>query len=179
MQSFYQLRKANIKDVQKIEEIAKKAIYQKEDKKRNTNGFLIPYSIEEYKNFIEKADHFLLVLVKNNVVGFLLAHSSQYNFGGEIYDEILQNEKNNFMVVRQICIEDQYHKLGLGKELYRYLEKKAKEQKIEKMFCFIWEDPICNKPSQTFHKKMGWKKQKSYQLKNKTKIAGIWMKKII
>jgi predicted GNAT superfamily acetyltransferase len=151
------------------------------EREKREFGFLLPYTEKEYAGFAQHADHFYVLCDKDKVIGFVLAHSSSQidQYGGEVYLHIKTAQTQPFFVIRQICVDkDRYHK-GYGRTLYEYLfERLARDTTQDcQAIGFIWKQPP-NRPSEEFHKKLGFKELGVYALKDGERVTGIWARTI-
>lgn len=144
-------------------------------------GFLLPYTEAEYRDFARRAEHFYVLFLDEQLIGFVLAHSSETIdlFGGEVYLHIKDVQRQPFIVVRQICIAPEFSDKGCGRKLYDFLFKRAEEDiaGYRTMVCFIWKSPP-NPASEKFHRAVGWKELETYTLKNSNGVVGIWARAI-
>lgn len=147
------------------------------EKQREEGGFLIPYTESEYRYFAKHAEHFYVLIVGSQVVGFLLAHSSEtiQLFGGEVYLHISKVLKRPFIVVRQICIAPEFSNMKNVKALYDFLVQQLKKSMVcyETMVGFSWKQPYNNPRSEKIHEKLGWKELEIYTLKNSEGVVAI------
>ena len=145
------------------------------------NGFLLPYTADQYRDFTQRAEHFYILCLDKQLIGFVLAHSSEKIdlFGGEVYLHIKSIEPRPFIVVRQICIAPEFSNKGYGRKLYDFLFARANEDstRYPRALSFIWKHPP-NPASEKFHRAVGWKELETYSLKNGDGVVGIWARTI-
>jgi GNAT superfamily N-acetyltransferase len=150
------------------------------------NGFLLPYTADQYRDFTQRAEHFYVAHLDKQVIGFVLAHSSEKIdlFEGEVYLHMKTLESRPFMVVRQICIAPEFSHKGYGRKLYDFLFARVHEDstRYPKALTFIWKScpglGLPNPASERFHRAVGWKELEIYARTNGDGVAGIWARTI-
>jgi len=159
------------------------------EQQRQNSGFLIPYTEAQYKRYARHAEHFYVLRRRKQVIGFVLAHSSEKidYFGGEVYLYI-KNEPairtrltDPFIVGRQICIDPDLSHKGYGRELYTFLFKHSEIdfQHYRTVVGFIWQSPEPNIRSEIFHRQQGWEELGTYIFKKDPgRRVGIWSRTI-
>ena len=168
------IKNANSRHIPQIFSLARtyqlKRMPPKQSKKL---GFLVSdFKKKDYQSFLSYCNYFYVLLEQENVLGFLLAYSS---------DRIQKNEWLNlqikfehpepFVLIKQICIRPDQVGRGLGKLLYKHLFEQASE---EKFFAAIVLQPP-NHSSIAFHEKLGFKKL--FETTPPDFISrGVWMK---
>lgn len=171
------IAKASHADVRNICMLAHKITDVGGAAEKKNNGFIIPYTENEYHEFAEHADYFFTLYSGDILTGFVLAHSSQKTneFGGEVYKFINESIDDEYIIVRQICVDPEYSRKGYGKMLYEHIFRLARKSsnKYAGAICFIWKKPL-NMESEKFHNKTGWKEINTYSLKNGKGRVGIW-----
>jgi L-amino acid N-acyltransferase YncA len=170
--------KATEQLVPDIYKLARKVDIRKKSSKASAKrGFLYPYTEDEYKTYVKKAEHFYLLLFNGKLAGFVLAHSSEKNnsFGGEIYSYIDRTTGKPHVVVRQICIDPKVSKRGWGRRLYRHLFEQIEKSGLRNRpaIGFIWKHPP-NSASLKFHEANGWRQIDTYKFRDGKRIVTIW-----
>ncbi len=123
---------------------------------KQDNGFLVSgFEYEDYQESFPRANHFYAFLENENVVGFLLAYSSERIQDSEGLNLLIKyRNPEPFILIKQICIRSDHAGEGLATSIYQYLFSQAKEQYF---FEATVLDPI-NYASIAFHEKLGFKK---------------------
>ena len=119
------IRKANIDDLYEIQKLNKE-LFELESKNFDSTLIADWPLTQEGKEYFEKAiknDIVLVACVDKKVVGYLTGSlNSQYS-----YNNIVQAELNN------MCIMNEYRKLGIGSKLFEEFKKVCKENKINEI----------------------------------------------
>jgi ribosomal protein S18 acetylase RimI-like enzyme len=95
------------------------------------------------KEMNEKNRYFIVVETNNKVIGFGQA--------------ILRNDSGE---IGRICIDRKYRKMGIGKELMKYLIDFLRKRKVDVIESYCYTK---NNPSLKMHEKFGFKKE-AYKL---------------
>jgi predicted GNAT superfamily acetyltransferase len=173
--------KATDELVPAITALANKVALSKLSDEQRQKGFLVPYSAEEYGDFARRADHFYVLCLGKQLIGFVLAQASDKPelSDDDIYLHIKTTRPQPLILVRQICIAPEFSGRGYGRKLYDYLFKRAGTHPgfDWTAVCFIWKSPA-NPASEKFHKALGWEELETYTLKNGDGVVGIWARTI-
>jgi predicted GNAT superfamily acetyltransferase len=164
------IRIAMRNDAKTLEKLAESVSLSKLPSSTNLaqSGFLVSgFDAKAYTKFINKAEHFLVLHVGSELVGFLLAYGSEHidpakeQLNMHIKDVICRNKK--FVLIKQICISPkiehrrQKYATMLYKELYaRILHYYDHESGPRPVYTAIVKIPS-NPPSLKFHKSVGFK----------------------
>ena len=119
-------------------------------------GFLVSgFEEQDYWELMARANYFYALLENQDVIGFLLAYSSDRIQDSEWLNLLIKyRNRVPFFVIKQICIRSERTREGLATSLYQYCLSQAKEQYG---FAAIVLNPI-NYASIAFHEKLGFKK---------------------
>lgn len=170
--------KATNEFIPAIAALAEKLSLSNLSNEQRQGAFLLPYTEAEYLDFAMRAEHFYVLWLGEQLLGFILAHGSETidAFGGEVYLHMKNLLKEPFIVVRQICIAPEFLHRGYGRRLYEFLFERAEKDipGYRKMLSFIWKHPP-NLASEKFHRKLGWTELETYSLKNGAGAVGIWV----
>lgn len=149
------IRKARLEDAHAITELAaENAIANLDTPQMKHKGFLVSnYSKEQYETFIHENELFYVLEDSGKIQGFLLAfHDYDLNYDNLVNKRIRKHAKNNFVVIKQICIRREVRKQGYGRMLYEYLMSSVDKD----IFLAVVLEPY-NEASVHFHDKLGFK----------------------
>lgn len=161
------LRRATLSDASRLHEIADTVSLdrlRKEKADTDRTGFLVSgYTKEEYADWTQKADHFLVLQVEGEVRAFVLAYRSELidRKKEELNTHILDKLSKSFILLKQVCCHPRYSNNGYGERLYRELfarvihEDSALQRPTRPVFAAIVESPA-NPRSLSFHRKLGF-----------------------
>lgn len=137
------------------------------------DGFLVSnFAENDYQDFLQRANHFYILLEDKNVQGFVLAYSSDCIQGGEwLHLLIKSRHPDPFIIIKQICIRADRTGRGLATLLYQHLISRAPG--LPFFASIVLEPP--NHRSIMFHEKFGFKK--IFQITPPDgMLRGIWMR---
>ena len=158
------------KDLEKLaESVSLTKLPSTEDKDLAKTGFLVSgFDSQAYAKFIKNAEHFLVLHVGSDLVGFLLAYGSEHiepekeELNMHIKTDVCCDKK--FVLVKQICISPKVEYRGQGyatmlyKELYarvsHYYDHEPDRRPIYAAIVKIPANPV----SMKFHEKVHFKK---------------------
>ncbi len=149
------VRKAQPEDLDAIYRIASEnAMANLKPSRLKNSGFLVSnYAREQYEQYIINNELFFLLEEHGEVQGFLLAfHDHELDFDQIVNKRIQKHAKNNYIVLKQICIRRLSHKKGYGRRLYEYLMSMVEKD----IFLAVVLEPY-NEASIRFHDKLGFK----------------------
>ena len=173
--------KATDEFIPAVTTLADRIAFSRLSKEERQGGFLLPYTEDQYRDFAKHAEHFYVLFLSRQLIGFVVAHSSEQIdlFGEEVYLYMKNIQRRPFIVVRQICIAPELSHRGYGRKLYDFLFKRAEEDiaNYRAMVSFIWKSPP-NLASEKFHRAVGWKELETYTLKSSNGVVGIWARTI-
>lgn len=120
------IRSADLNDIERVYQIAKGNSLN-DSPNDIDSGFLVSnYTLEKYREIIEREDSIFLVLEQNNeIVAFLLGYNldtrniSMLESGCR---KVLKKNKEYFLL-KQICVDKNYKRKGFASALYNYLFK--------------------------------------------------------
>lgn len=117
------VRSAKISDLDQVHAIAlSNSLGQNNKRGTKKNGFLVSnYSIEDYKNYINKHKHFYVLEAGEEICGFLLGHTKdELDKSLKVNKKILEHADDDFVVIKQICIGKDHFRKGYATELYKF-----------------------------------------------------------
>lgn len=161
--------------------LADKLAFSNSSEEERQQGFLLPYTEDQYRDYAKHAEYFFVLRLGKQVIGFVLAHSSEKIdlFGGEIYLHMRKLQTQPFIVGRQVGIAREFSHKGYARKLYNFLFKYLKKDiaRYPTVMGFIWKHPP-NPASEKFHRALGWKELETYHLKSGEGAVGIWERTI-
>ena len=151
------VRRAKPTDIDEIVEIATMSARSNIDPKDANNlGYLVSdYTIDDYKQFLEFADYFYVILQGDVCVGYLMAYSDYripdndhiaYRYLSESYGG------KHFVLINQVCVRPQLRRKGIAHQLYSTLKREAEGADL--LAAIIVDPP--NRASTTFHDSEGF-----------------------
>jgi len=149
--------KANKKHLFQIFNLAKNfGIENFPQEELQNKGFLVSgFSAEDYTEFINTTEHFYLYFDNKKLAGFILAYNRQQIKPDEwLNNEIKNREKEGFVLVKQIVVDDAWQGKGIARQLYEYLFTRMNENVC---YAVIVTEPV-NLRSINFHTKLGFEK---------------------
>lgn len=116
-------------------------------------GFLVSaYTEADYRARLESAEHFYVAVKGADVLGFLLAYSSDRVERDEWLNQRIKTTLGNYLVIKQICVAREAARRGIASMLYYHvLEQWPKTPVI----AAVVNDPP-NEASARFHHKLGF-----------------------
>ncbi len=148
------IRKAKPEDAAEIVRIVDSVLLHKLD--NESSGFLMVNSGKEKYDALVRESSYCYAAVDNGaVVGFLLAYpKALMKPDNEIHEYFLQKYSDNFIYIFQVAVDPDYHRKGIGKDLYNAFFDDAKGI----MKCVISSAEPYNKASEKMHLSLGFKK---------------------
>jgi predicted GNAT superfamily acetyltransferase len=127
-----------------------------EPERAKEHGFLVSgFTDDEYREFLTRADHFRVLLAGDEVLGFVLAYSSDRIASNEWMNLKIKSESLvPFVLIKQICVLPAQIGGKAGTMLYRDLIDRVPDRPL---FTVIVADPP-NPRSIAFHEKLGFEK---------------------
>ncbi|KAB1143504.1 GNAT family N-acetyltransferase [Streptomyces luteolifulvus] len=117
------------------------------------DGFLVSgYTVDTYRARLATAEHFYVARKGSNVVGFLLAYSDQRIESDEWLNHHIKTTLGNFLVIKQVCVERESARLGIGSRLYHHV---LEQWTTSPVIAAVVSDPP-NEASTLFHRKLGF-----------------------
>ncbi|CAJ1938985.1 unnamed protein product [Cylindrotheca closterium] len=160
------IRLARPTDASDLEQLAQSVSLKNLNKSNHVkDGFLVSgFEAKEYSKFSRDAEHFLVLHVRGELVGFLLAYGSEkITQGEELNMHIKTTMCDKFVLIKQICISPHHKHRRKGyasilyKELYarttHYYEHEGGLTRA--IYAAIVKEPA-NPASLEFHTKMGF-----------------------
>jgi predicted GNAT superfamily acetyltransferase len=129
LQSIYDLNQANTPEVGSLE------------------------SMQHLKQLIDFSAYNLLVLKKDEIVGFIICMRENSAYGSENYKFFAKRLKK-FLYVDRVAIDEQHRRAGLGQAIYEDISSQASNENLP-VALEVNTQPV-NQPSLNFHEKMGF-----------------------
>ena len=129
LQSIYDLNQANTPEVGSLE------------------------SMQHLKQLIDFSAYNLLVLKKDEIVGFIICMRESSTYGSENYKFFTKRLKK-FLYVDRVAIDEQHRRAGLGQAIYEDIFSQASNENLP-VALEVNTQPV-NQPSLIFHEKMGF-----------------------
>ncbi len=151
------IRRARPEDVPQITALAKQYELKRlspEDAEKF--GFLVSrFAEEDYTRFLQYADHFYVMTKTDELMGFLLAYSSNFIKPDEWLNMLIRaRHPEPFVLIKQIAVHPHHQGQGVASHLYNYLFDQVRGRPL---FTVIVIDPP-NRRSIAFHERMGFHK---------------------
>ena len=117
------VRKAQESDISAIVALASKLAYTVDETDPPQSGFLVAgFTEADYSRFLSTAEHFYVCVDNDSIRGFMLAYGSQSIDPVNRVDSILKYVYvDDFAVVKQIAVDPEHQRTGVGTRLYRFL----------------------------------------------------------
>ena len=147
------LRRARIADLGPVTEIADSST-RLPGMAPDPTGFLVPeYTRRDYREWLNRAEHFNVVCYDALVAGFLLAFSdTRAKLDPPIRQAIRSSWTKPFVLIKQVCVRSEYRRMHLGTLLDRDLKRVTAPSAL---FVSVVQEPE-NRASIAFHGKMGF-----------------------
>ncbi|MFW5841657.1 MAG: N-acetyltransferase family protein [Bacillota bacterium] len=144
------IRKAILNDANAVYHIAKQN--QLIDTKKQSSFLVSDFTIDDYKAFIQTLKHFYVYVNKDTVLGFLFAYEKDdLDLMLRVNQQIVHDAKNPFLVIKQVGIDPEQKRQGIGSKLYSFLMDKTDHD----IYLAVTLVPY-NKASMAFHKHMNF-----------------------
>lgn len=127
-------------------------------------------NITQMERFLDIADYFKIILIDNNVSGFLIAIHPGKNYNSPNY-KWFEKRYKSFLYVDRIVIASKYQGCGIGRSLYNDLQVFA-SNKTDRITCEVNIKPK-NTASIIFHKKFGFYKVGTQSTDNGKKVVSL------
>lgn len=116
-------------------------------------GFLVSgYHLEDYQDLLERAEHFYVAHDADRLVGFVIAYSRERIGQSEWLNQQLGSYFDDFIVVKQICVDDTEASRGVATDLYQHVIDRSPPVPI---VAAVVADPP-NDASAALHRKLGF-----------------------
>ncbi|WP_030545292.1 GNAT family N-acetyltransferase [Streptomyces albus] len=116
-------------------------------------GFLVSaYTEADYRARLETAEHFYVAVKGEDVLGFLLAYSSDRVEPDEWLNRRIKSALGDFLVVKQVCVAREAARRGIASMLYYHVLDQWKESPV--IAAVVNHPP--NEASAGFHRKLGF-----------------------
>ena len=129
LQSIYDLNQANTPEVGSLE------------------------SMQHLKRLIDFSAYNLLVLKKDEIVGFIICMRERSAYGSENYKFFTKRLKK-FLYLDRVAIDERHRRAGLGQAIYEDIFSQARNESLP-VALEVNTQPV-NQPSLNFHQKMGF-----------------------
>ena len=117
------------------------------------SGFLVSaYTEADYRARLDTAEHFYVAVKGTDVLGFLLAYTSDQVERGEWLNRRIKTTLGDFLVIKQVCVSRDAARGGIGSLLYYHLLEGWTESPV--IAAVVNEPP--NEASAGFHHKLGF-----------------------
>ena len=110
-------------------------------------------SMQHLKQLIDFSAYNLLVLKKDEIVGFIICMRENSAYGSENYKFFTKRLKK-FLYVDRVAIDEQHRRAGLGQAIYEDIFSQANNESLP-VALEVNTQPV-NQPSLNFHEKMGF-----------------------
>jgi len=132
-------------------------------------------TINDMTQFLEMADYFRVIKVKNNIAGFLIALAPCKNYQSPNY-KWFEKKYSQFMYVDRIVIDPSFQSRGLGRAFYDDL-KIFSQRYAPIITCEVNLKPK-NHGSLLFHKKYGFEQMGTQETEGGKKEVSLMVFKI-
>ena len=132
-------------------------------------------TIYDMSQFLEMADYFRVIKVKNNIVGFLIALTSGKDYHSPNY-KWFEKKYSQFIYVDRIVIDPSFQTRGLGRAFYDDL-KIFSQRYTPIITCEVNLKPK-NEGSLLFHKKYGFEQVGTQKTERRKKEVSLMVYKI-
>ena len=132
-------------------------------------------TIYDMSQFLEMADYFRVIKVKNNIVGFLIALTPGKDYHSPNY-KWFEKKYSQFMYVDSIVIDPSFQTRGLGRAFYDDL-KIFSQRYTPIITCEVNLKPK-NEGSLLFHKKYGFEQVGTQKTERRKKEVSLMVYKI-
>ena len=109
--------------------------------------------MQHLKQLIDFSAYNLLVLKKDEIVGFIICMRESSTYGSENYKFFTKRLKK-FLYVDRVAIDEQHRRAGLGQAIYEDIFSQASNENLP-VALEVNTQPV-NQPSLIFHEKMGF-----------------------
>ncbi len=132
-------------------------------------------TLNDMTQFLEMADYFRVIKVKNNIAGFLIALAPGKNYQSPNY-KWFEKKYSQFMYIDRIVIDPSFQSRGLGRAFYDDL-KIFSQQYTPIITCEVNLKPK-NEGSLLFHKKYGFEQMGTQETDGGKKEVSLMVYKI-
>jgi len=145
----------------------------------NLNQVALPavssITINDMTQFLEMADYFRVIKVKNNIAGFLIALTPRKDYHSPNY-KWFEKKYSQFMYIDRIVIDPSFQSRGLGRAFYDDL-KIFSQRYTPIITCEVNLKPK-NERSLLFHKKYGFEQMGTQETEGGKKKVSLMVYKI-
>tara|TARA_B100001250_G_C19806768_1_gene793694 strand:- start:721 stop:1212 length:492 start_codon:yes stop_codon:yes gene_type:complete len=132
-------------------------------------------TINDITQFLEMADYFRVIKIKNNIAGFLIALTPGKDYHSPNY-KWFEKKYTQFMYIDRIVIDPSFQGMGLGRAFYDDL-KIFSQRYTPIITCEVNLKPK-NEGSLLFHKKYGFEQMGTQETDGGKKEVSLMMYKI-
>jgi len=167
------IRKARVADAATVYGIAMQYDLNAEEVQESlSKGFLVSaYSKKEYAGFAEDSNFFYLFEIDAGAIAFLLAFSGHSPHIGPFRETFFEAAGDDFVLIKQVCVDRRYQRGGYGSALYRKVLSDARDRAVA---AAIVLQPY-NDASVRFHEKLGFRKTIEFTPQDSMR-RGLWVK---
>ena len=133
-------------------------------------------TINDMTQFLEMADYFRIIKIKNNIAGFLIALTPGKDYHSPNY-KWFEKKYTQFMYIDRIVIDPFFQGMGLGRAFYDDL-KIFSQRYTPIITCEVNLKPK-NEGSLLFHKKYGFEQMGTQETDGGKKEVSLMMYKIV
>ena len=133
-------------------------------------------TINDMTQFLEMADYFRVIKIKNNIAGFLIALTPGKDYHSPNY-KWFEKKYTQFMYIDRIVIDPSFQGMGLGRAFYDDL-KIFSQRYTPIITCEVNLKPK-NEGSLLFHKKYGFEQMGTQETDGGKKEVSLMMYKIV
>lgn len=141
-----EIRKAEEKDSKRIVELLEYIFLLHFNNRKDLFEGFSKYDIKQVNELINHKDYYIIVAVEESyVIGYAISKKI--------------NARNNKVVlyIDDLCVDENYQHLGVGKELMNYVKEYAVENNYDRIELNVWE---FNSRAYEFYKSLGYNTQR-------------------
>lgn len=139
--------------------------------------FLSPLDIDSLTNLANMAEMFKVVEVDGELAAFLITVRENKPYGSVNYKWFLDNYEE-FLYIDRVVVSQKYQHIGIGKLIYDYVIKYAKDNNVKRITAEIDIQPP-NPISLMFHKTFGFKEVGKQVIYGGKKEVSLQLKEIL
>ena len=140
------IRKAEIKDFNKIHRLIMQVHKLHVKERTDIYKDVDPMNFEEFKNELSNSKNIYLVAqLENKIVGICFSQIKEISNNRIMKDRKILN-------IGDICVDEKYQRNGIGKKLYNQIVQIAKEKNIHNVELMVWN---FNKNAIKFYENLG------------------------
>lgn len=136
--------------------------------------FLSPMDKERLRLLDKNSDLHYVVTDDERVVAFLLAFREHADYDSVNY-KWFNDHYETFLYIDRIVVDSDYHSMGIGKQLYTFIDDYARQHKISRITAEIDIKPE-NPVSLKFHEKNGFEEVGQQSIYDGKKVVSLQCK---